>query len=486
MNPLPDNDSTIQPQEATEAPVKLYSHDVEKALLGAILMDGVYFERAKELNLEDFHDHRHQWIWSAMVRRDEAGAYIDKDQVFEQLNQDGKLNEVGGFSYLMELEEKADCFNVEPNQAILKDYTSRRKVFLLGKRVVNQALKGAIDYQKLSDDIKSLEKEGAGDVSILDNPRFVIKTAVDIMKPLDPVKWVIDQVATEGSLTIWFGKWGSKKTSSLIDAAVKVAMGMKFIDFQTIQSKVLYIDEENGEDILRRRLQDALRGSFGGEDVPIEYVCFPNFNLTKPGEAFLLEALINERGAKFVVVDSLVDIMAGADENLVKEAIPIIKSLRLVAVRTGAAIQLLHHSNNLGDIRGSSGTPGEVDSVIKIISKDGSNHIDFEILKTRRGKSFKFAAHANWNESQFWLSPAEPRESVKSYNKSQEYVLRILKERGALKLSEVEGCADTCSSAAARAAVFSLAKSGEIYRTNPGEYGRGIEAIYAIKENPQG
>jgi hypothetical protein len=50
-----------------EAPSKLYSHDIEKALLGAILLDGVYFERVR-LSLEAFHLVKHQWIWSAMQR----------------------------------------------------------------------------------------------------------------------------------------------------------------------------------------------------------------------------------------------------------------------------------------------------------------------------------------------------------------------------------------------------------------------------------
>ena len=68
-------------------------------------------------------------------------------------------------------------------------------------------------------------------------------------------------------------------------------------------------------------------------------------------------------------------------------------------------------------------------------------------------------------------------------NRGHAYVKRILTERGPLPLPEIMGAADTCSPSTARDAVYSLAREGVIYRTNPNETGRGVFAIYAMRED---
>ena len=53
---------------------------------------------------------------------------------------------------------------------------------------------------------------------------------------------------------------------------------------------------------------------------------------------------------------------------------------------------------------------------------------------------------------------------------------------GPLSLDDIENNADTCSPRSARAGVYSLARDGEVYRTNPGISGKGVKAIYALNQ----
>jgi hypothetical protein len=123
----------------------------------------------------------------------------------------------------------------------------------------------------------------------------------------------------------------------------------------------------------------------------------------------------------------------------------------------------------------------------------GKNNINFASTKNRDGEPQKFSAVATWKSdvsgdgagsdlsSSFTLRSMEMADEEPVYGKADEFVLRFLKGKGsAAALSEIEGSADTCSSNAARLAVYRLAKSGTIYRSNPNIKGRGIEAKYDL------
>jgi len=312
--------------------------------------------------------------------------------------------------------------------------------------------------------------------------RYVLRNAAFALGPQPPIEWIIDRLFSAGSVSLAVGAPGSKKTYSMLSAAVCVASGKPWLgEFTTRQKKVLIVDEESGERRLSRRLGEVLRGEFANDETPIEFVSLAQFNLRDPNEAILLRALIESTEAKFIVIDALADIMPGADENAVKDVQPVFLRLRKIAEETGAAIVVIHHANKMGDYRGSTAISGAVDLLLMIESKSGSPNIDLETKKARDIEPFKFAAQIHFSDEQAWLTASEVIQGGPRYSKSQEYVNRVLKERGPMALPDIMAFADICSGEAARAAVYSLAKMDVIYRTNPGAVGQGIAAIYAIK-----
>ena len=77
--------------------------------------------------------------------------------------------------------------------------------------------------------------------------RYVIRDASYALAPLPPIEWIIDQLISEGSVNLFYGEPGSKKTYSLLSLGVCVALGKSWLRFDTSQQDVLIIDEESGE-----------------------------------------------------------------------------------------------------------------------------------------------------------------------------------------------------------------------------------------------
>jgi replicative DNA helicase len=81
-----------------------YSQEAEEAVLGAIMINPESFLAvASFLNADDFFILRHGYIWEAMARIVERSDRLDTLTVQEELRAHGRLNDIGGPAYLMQL-----------------------------------------------------------------------------------------------------------------------------------------------------------------------------------------------------------------------------------------------------------------------------------------------------------------------------------------------------------------------------------------------
>ena len=310
-------------------------------------------------------------------------------------------------------------------------------------------------------------------------PRYIVRDGKYIMSPHPPVEWVIEKLIHERSVSIFYGEPGAKKSWALLSLAVNVALGKAWLGLNTVPKKVLIIDEEAGDDWMANRLSAAIRGELGNENTQVEFVSFAGFKLDDKEDASEVEQLIIDRQAGLVIIDALSDCMVG-DENSKQDTQPVFTTLKRIATRTNAAIVLIHHSNKAGGYRGSSAIKGAIDLLAKIESEEGSSWINVKTEKTRNIEATRLTAVANWTEDQFFLELAENQEKGKKMSKSQSYVIHYLTEHGPSPLPDIMGAADSCSSNAARQAVYSLVDEGKVYRTNPDDKGRGAEAVYDL------
>jgi hypothetical protein len=319
--------------------------------------------------------------------------------------------------------------------------------------------------------------------------KIEILMAGDALQPQPPVNWIVEGLISAGSVNIFYGEGGSKKTWALLDMGVCVATDAQWLDFKTIKSHVLIIDEESGKRRILRRLGEVLRGHSADQTTPVNVISLAGFDL---GQAAWIGELTNQiivTNSKLVIIDALADVMPGKDENLVKDVQPIFLALRKIAEDTQAAIILIHHANKgKKDYRGSTAIKGAIDLLLQIESDPGKDLIKFESIKARDTEPVSFAACAQFmtlDPKEFWLITTTPPKKNKIYPKSQAYVLCYLLANGISTIDDIKANADPaiCSPRTAQNAVGDLMDLALVERSNTG--GQGSKAEYQLTPKGQ-
>ena len=114
-------------------------------------------------------------------------------------------------------------------------------------------------------------------------PRFKVLTAEDALEPLPPIDWIIEGLISPGSLNIFFGEAGTKKTFALLDATICIAMGINWLKFKTKKGAVLFIDEESGPRRIKDRFGKVIRGHQAEEKIQIGFITLPQLDLKNEG-----------------------------------------------------------------------------------------------------------------------------------------------------------------------------------------------------------
>jgi hypothetical protein len=311
----------------------------------------------------------------------------------------------------------------------------------------------------------------------------IIHHAAEALKPQSEIAYIVKGVFCEGSLSVVFGEPGSKKTYSMFDACVCVALGKNWLNFPTTKAPVLIVDEESGKQRMNKRLGAVMRAHGAGEDLQLSYVVLEGFDLQTITDRKKLHAIILRTEAKFVILDALADFLPG-DENSVKDVLPGLRALRYIANDTKAAIVLIHHAGKSGKYRGSSSIKGAVDLMLEVQSRPGSPNIDFSCEKARDVEPFEFAAVIIFEDGIVYLTPSGNKSGGDDLNSVEKYVLNYLEENGDSFITEIGKSAESkgiCKSETARKSVYKLVDLKMVERKNKGA--AGSKAIYGLITN---
>ncbi len=310
--------------------------------------------------------------------------------------------------------------------------------------------------------------------------KVVIHTAAEAMKPQPPIKWIVEGLFSEGSVSLVVGEGGSKKTYMMLDCGICVALGQPWIGMATTKSKVLIIDEESGNRRMKRRLYELIKGHNTNGRVALKYTTLEQFNLRHQPELKLLEQQVVKTKSKLVVIDALADVMIGGDENSVKDVQPIFQGLRAIAETCNAAVVIIHHAGKGGGYRGSTAMHGAVDLMMRVESKSTSPNVDVESVKTRDVDPFTFAAQIHFEDDKVWFTEALFTKD-EQLNPCQRYVMKYLQQHGESILKDIMNNADICMPGSAKNAVYKLVGKHLVERTNSGSH--GTSATYNIVSN---
>jgi hypothetical protein len=335
--------------------------------------------------------------------------------------------------------------------------------------------------ESVSADILMKEQEHR---SITDKPRFIFQTSKDAMKPRPPIEWIVENFMVKAGLCMVTGDAGSGKTWTALDMGVSIAEGQPWLGRAVIQGAVLVIDEESGDHRLATRLTKILRGHNGSESTPLYYTTMQGADIRDALDMYEIEKFITEKKIKFVIIDALMDVILGADENSVKDVMPAFAQLKQMIERTGCSVLVIHHNDKAGKgYRGSTAIKGAVDLLFEVDKAEKSDCIKIKTVKVRDAEPVDFKAKMLFGDTTFRMETDDgPAGDKMSLTKGERFVLEYLSEHGiSLKIDiEAEG-KRLGFPRSAHDAIYSLQKKGYIGRANA-ESASKTRAEYGIVE----
>lgn len=113
--------------------------EAEKMVLGAVILGAPLTEVLLEPG--DFSLHSHRQIFGRMKEMADRGEKIDRITIANALMNAGQIESVGGFSYLISLDEGLPAIgNVDAYAKIVADKSRLRQLIFLGQKTIDQAM----------------------------------------------------------------------------------------------------------------------------------------------------------------------------------------------------------------------------------------------------------------------------------------------------------------------------------------------------------
>jgi replicative DNA helicase len=118
------------------------SVEAEQSVLGGLLLDNGAWDRIADLvSAEDFYRFDHRLIYAAISKLVERSRPADVVTVFEQLQTEGKAQEVGGLQYLNSLaQETPSAANIRRYAEIVRDRAILRQLITVADDIATTAL----------------------------------------------------------------------------------------------------------------------------------------------------------------------------------------------------------------------------------------------------------------------------------------------------------------------------------------------------------
>lgn len=220
---------------------------------------------------------------------------------------------------------------------------------------------------------------------VLDNGKFrpvkerknlVYKTAKELLESdLPPVEFVVDSILAKG-LVVVSAKSKYGKSWLMLQLAIAVASGKKFLGFNTKKGNVLYIDLENSESVSRERLTIALEG----EDPPEDLILINDYSTMN--DTFiedLSEYLEEHKNTSLVIIDVFQRIkkQKRANQSDYEDIYQSFTPLKELTSKYNISLVLIMHDRKMNDptdpfnnVLGSTAIMGASDQMIVLQKKE--------------------------------------------------------------------------------------------------------------------
>lgn len=134
-----------------------YSQEAEEAVLGAVMVNpDAFLGLASFLKAEDFYIMRHAYIWEALTRISERNERADFVTVQEELRTMGRLNDIGGPAYLLQLiNNTPTSVHAEVYGRLVERAAIRRRLLAAADEIKALALEEDLPIEKVTSESES-------------------------------------------------------------------------------------------------------------------------------------------------------------------------------------------------------------------------------------------------------------------------------------------------------------------------------------------
>jgi replicative DNA helicase len=381
--------------------------DAERFVLGAILMDDVFFVQvAGGIEPDDFSLEKHRRIFSRMVDLNARGERVDRVTVANELMKHNQLESCDGLSYLVSLDDGLpQVFSLDSYIRIVKDKSVLRRIIFSSQKLIDRCFMGEEEPdQILANAEETLLKLGESRAKdALASPRQIIEEFQGGLNVfLDPSKRIkgiatgfskFDEMTAglhEGELIILAARPSMGKTALALNVAQHVATNP--LDPKTV---AVFSLEMSKESLLTRMIcagarvdQQKFRAGYLNQDerrrlqmAAMQMVEAPLFIDDSAGTNLMdvhakLRRLQAEHGLGLVIIDYL-QLMSGRGrfENRNQEVSALSRGLKLLSKELKVPMLVLSQLSRAPETR-----PGDHRPQLSDLRESGSIEQDADLV----------------------------------------------------------------------------------------------------------
>lgn len=461
---IPSSERILPPSLDLPLPASV---DVERSILGSILLDNRAFSEAVEhLNSEDFSLDCHRKIWARMVALAESSCPIDTTTLVEALDRHGELHAIGDVAYVSSLLDGVpDRPSIRHYIDIVKDKALRRALIHAAETTIKCCYEGTQSGEELISaseaELSTLSERRSRSTG---EGRITSWAQIPTLErlPAGSVNWIVEGIVPAGGVVLWAGESGSYKTWLSLWLAKMVQVGRDVLGRKTVQRPILYLDRENPLSLIQERC--SLLEIHSSEDFRI----WGGWQADPPpmiGDRRLLR--IAQTMKPLIVFDSFIR-FHGADENSATEMGRVMGDARALA-NAGASVILQHHKPKAEgtQYRGSSDIKAGVDLAFAVNYEKQQEIISVQCFKNRFGADLVIAIRPRLGKGASFELTREP--TLQREYEEAGIVLGVIQEQPGISQSQILQLAGLPIHK-----TRSILKSGErkLWRTAVGPHGR--------------
>ena len=311
------------------------------------------------------------------------------------------------------------------------------------------------------------------------------------LTPPRPIRWVIEDFAAKGEVTVLAGKGGTGKSLLALTLAVTVdgaesragfharttATTLAREHYADCAAAAVVIDAENSRPEIHRRI-----ASFAATSRAVGIASARGLDLTMPDHRQAVIGMVSHAMPDLIVFDSLTSVWSG-DENNVPAVRSVFAFFKQFAEDFTAAVVVLHHRGKGEDaplFRGSSAIEDAPDLGFAMVRQAaGSPLRRVECFKSRLGPEppSRWVSITEGVDGRVCVEAAEPPKRSKSERPPVgesagigPLILSVLAGEPKMRSEVAEACSRTPKDGTVRRTLHSLVESGLVVKDRDGRY----------------